>query len=124
PSAQSPASIGASTTRLARTKMAKTTSGTTESGIPIVTTLVPVLAPKRSKDKPNVEGRGYSLHVAVDESKPAPATMSSVLAMDAAVKYTPSNADAVVWAEKYQPQLFADLTNLLQPYLDFSANER
>ncbi len=124
PSAQSPASTGASTTSLARTKMAKTTSGTTESGIPIVTTLVPVLAPKRSKDKPTVEARGYSLHVAVDESKPAPATMSSVLAMDAAVKYTPSNADAVVWAEKYQPRLFADLTNLLQPYLGFSANER
>jgi hypothetical protein len=124
PSVPSPESLSAITTKLARSELATTTSGMTESGIPIVTTLVPAPVMKRTEDNSTVEAHGYSLHVAVDESRPAPAAMSSVLVMDGAVKYTPSNVDALVWAEKYQPQLFADLTNQLQPYLGFSANER
>jgi len=99
-------------------------SGTTDSGIPIVTTVIPLLTPSRSHTKPKVEAQGYRVHVTVDESKPAPAAFSSALTVGSSEKYTPSNADAVVWAEKYQPELFANLTNQLQPYMGFSPSER
>lgn len=103
---------------------ASTQSGTTDSGIPIVTTVIPLAAPKRSAAASKLQARGYSTHVTVDESKAPPAAFSSVLAMDAAATYRPSNADALVWAEKYQPTLFASLSGQLQPYLGLSESER
>jgi hypothetical protein len=99
-------------------------SGTTDSGIPIVTTVIPLRAAKRSGAKASVESRGYSTHVTMDESRPAPAAFSSVLTMGASATYVPSNADAIRWAEKYQTKLFANLTGQLQPYLGLSTDER
>jgi hypothetical protein len=124
PTVPTPASTAASTAAKSRPKGAITQSGTTDSGIPIVTTVIPLLTPKRSAAKPELEVRGYSVRVAVDESKPAPAALSSGLTMGSLETYRPSNAQAVVWAEKYQPKLFANLTNQLQPYMGFSAHQR
>jgi hypothetical protein len=99
-------------------------SSTTDSGIPIVTTVIPTTPAKGSNAKAKVEARGYKTQVVVDETKPAPATFSSVLAAGADVQYTPSNKDAITWAEKYQPNLFVNLTSQLQNYVGMSTDEQ
>lgn len=98
--------------------------GMTKSGIPIITTVVPLVAPKISGAKPKTASIGYATHVVMDESKAAPAAFTSVLTMDPSASYTPSNTQALVWAEKYQPAMFATLANQLQPYMPFSAKDR
>jgi hypothetical protein len=117
-------SVGASSSAATLPKGVTKESGTTNSGIPIVTTIIPMAVPKVTGTKPKVEVRGYSAQVTVDKSKPDPTDFSSVLTMDSSAAYTPSNTDAVAWAEKYQPKLFANLTSQLQPYMGFSDNER
>lgn len=123
PPAPAPATTKA-TAAASLPKGASVQSGSTATGVPIVTTVTPVQAAKQTGAKSKLEARGYTTHVAIDESKPAPSAMSSVLAMGATAQYTPSNGDALAWAEKFQPKLFSALTSQLQPYLGFSDNER
>jgi hypothetical protein len=122
PPAPTPSATGASTTAANLPENVTTQSGKTGTGIPIVTTITPT--PARAGTEGELEARGYSAHVAVDESKLAPAAFSPVLTIGPSVRYTPSNSDAIAWAEKYQPELFANLTSQLQPYMGFSINER
>ena len=44
--------------------------------------------------------------------------------MSSAETYKPANSDAIAWAEKYQPKLFASLVGHLQPYMNLSVDER
>jgi hypothetical protein len=96
-------------------------AGTTASGIPIISTV------SRPANRPSADaGRaseGYAVHVAVDDSKGGPPGLTSALAPTSLAEYRPSNDAALVWAEKYQPALFADLTKRLAPYLNLSADQ-
>jgi hypothetical protein len=98
--------------------------GTSDSGMATVTTVLPLGPSKAARGKATVQARGESIHVAVDESKGVPAAFASVLAIGPSDTYTPANSDAIVWAEKYQPKLFAALVDQLQPYLGLSVTER
>jgi len=106
-----------------KSKNEATTSSVTDSGISVLTTVVPVKA-KKAGSKSKVESRGYTTQVTPDESKPAPAAFTSILSMGPSTTYAPSNTDALTWAEQFQPKLFASLTNQIQSYLGVSADER
>lgn len=96
---------------------------TSDAGLPTLTTL----SARKTTSVPNaaVEVRSYSARGGIDETKAVPAAYSSVLAAEAdAVAYTPSNDDAIIWAEKQEPRQFARLVDQLQPYLLLSADER
>jgi hypothetical protein len=103
-------------------KHARTVASITHSGMPIVTTVVPLDSPKSSRSK-SIQTRGLSIDVAVDKSKSS-ALFTPVLAMSSAETYRPANSDAIIWAEKYQPKLFASLVEELHPYLGLSRHER
>ena len=96
----------------------------TNSGMAIVTTVIPFDSPKSSGSKSSVEAQGLSIDVAVDDSKTAPAAFTSILAMSSVQTYKPANSDAIAWAEKYQPKLFASLVDHLDPYMGLSVDER
>ena len=117
-----PATAAATTASQAKAAKGTTTqTGTTRTGIPIVTTTAPAAA-KAVRAKGNIEAHAFSVHVTLDQSQPTPAAFSPVLTADQAA-YTPSNAEALSWAEKYQPKLFADLLNRVQPYMNMSADQ-
>jgi hypothetical protein len=135
PPTPTPAANVASSAATRLPQGATTQASTTESGIPITTTVIPlsdpqpILAKSKAKAggtavKRNLEAHGYRTHVTIDETRPGPQAFSSVLTIDASARYTPSNSDALIWAEKHQPQLFANLANQLQPYLGLSISER
>jgi hypothetical protein len=105
---------------------ASTQSGTTPSGLPVVTTLTPVahaVATARGA-KPKLEARGLNARVTIDESRPVPAGFSSVLAAEPSAAYTPSNEAAISWAERAEPKLFGTLVGQLQPYTGLSAAQQ
>ena len=102
-----------------------TETGMTDAGMAVVTTVTTQASPKpSSRSKSVVQTCGFAIEVAVDESKSPPAAFTSVLAMSSAETYTPGNHEAISWAEKYQPKLFASLTGQLGPYMGLSADER
>lgn len=103
---------------------ATTQSSMTDSGLAVLTTVTPHSPVKPAGIKPSVESRGSSIQVRIDESTSPPAQFSSVLAMSSAEAYTPANSDAIAWAEKYQPDLFAALADALQPYTGLTLDER
>ena len=111
-------------TRTSSSKSSAPESGTTESGIPILTTSTPVSTKARSDAKATVESRGLRTTIAIDESAPPPTSFSPSLTTEALAAYTPSNADAIRWAAVHQPQLLSDLVAALQPYLGVTAQER
>ena len=91
------------------------------AGIRIVNTVTP--AKPRSTSRA-VQTRGASARGAVDDSGPNASGVAPILTAAEAVKYTPSNNEALAWAEKYQPQLFQTVVTQIQPYLNVSENER
>jgi len=95
-----------------------------DSGMAILTTTIPLATSKSARSKSGVQVRGQSIHVAVDESEGVPVAFASILAMGSGDVYKPANRDAIFWAEKYQPKLFAGLVDHLQSYLGLSVNER
>jgi hypothetical protein len=98
-------------------------AATSDAGLPTLTTL----SAGKTTSVPNaaVDIRRYSARGGIDESKAVPAAYSSVLAAEAgAAAYTPSNDDAIAWAEKQEPRQFARLVDQLQPYFILSAEER
>lgn len=121
-------------------------SGLTRSGIPIVTTMTTVVEHEPAAEgrteqertrqehaEPDddladeaaaTEARGYTVHIAVDDSAAAPAALSPTLSAAVPATYTPGNSEALAWAEKYQPKLFAGLADHLQPYLGVAPEER
>ena len=105
-------------------KGATTRSAMTDSGTAVVTTVTPLDGPKGARGKRAVQVRGSRIRVAVDDSKELPQAFSSRLAMAPSETYVPSNREAVSWAEKFQPKLFASLVETLQPYMGLSADER
>ena len=105
-------------------KGATVEAGTSDSGMAVVTTVLPFEPSGASRGKTTVQARGESIRVVVDESKGIPAAFASVLAIGPSDTYTPANSDALVWAEKYQPKMFAGLVDQLQPYLGLSVTER
>jgi hypothetical protein len=120
--APAPATSARGTTARARSGAAQ--SGVTESGIPFTTTLI-AHEPTATAGDSRIELRGYSIQSSIDESKAMPATFSSVLLADSsAAGYTPSNDDAIRWAEKQQPKLFSKLVDQLQPYMALSSASR
>jgi hypothetical protein len=96
-------------------------AGSTASGIPIISTLqrVAVDAPADATGA----SEGYAVHVVIDDTKAGPPGLGSVLAPASLAEYTPSNAAALAWAEKYQPTLFADLSKRVAPYIGLSTNQ-
>ncbi len=98
-------------------------SSVTASGIPIITTIMPLPTSKSARSKTGMQVRGQSIHVAVDESKDVSSAFASILAAPTGEAYNAANNDAIVWAEKYQPKLFAALTEHLRPYTGLSTSE-
>jgi hypothetical protein len=132
----SPAAPAATTSAASTAKPAKSTAvnavktvetrqtSVTDSGIPIVTTSTTTLpAAKPARGKTSVQVKGQSIHVAVDDSQQSPSAFASILAAPSGESYNFANSDAIVWAETYQPQLFATLSNQLRPYTGLSASE-
>jgi Type II secretion system (T2SS), protein G len=103
-------------------KNAKQTSSTTQSGIPIVTTIVPGAATAKVKGA-EVGTQSYRIHVALDGSQPAPASLSSVLSPGTTKPYSPPTAEALRWAEKSQPDLFNNLLAQVQPHMGLSTDQ-
>jgi hypothetical protein len=116
----SPAQVPSAAAQLP--KGATVQSGMTNRGIAIMTTVTPV-APAKASERAKVESRGVKIQVTVDDSKPASAALSPVLSMSASTAYTPSNNDALAWAEKARPELFANLIAQLRPYTGHSPDE-
>jgi hypothetical protein len=98
-------------------------SGQTDSGVPITTTTTTLKSPTASGKKSTVKTGGYTLVVAVDDSKAAPSAFSSVISTTGLGNYKPSNAAAIAWAERYQPKLFGALVSKLQPYIGVSTEQ-
>ena len=94
---------------------------TTASGIPVIATVTPVERPAPADA--TRESQGFTAHVVVDDSKGGPPGLSPVLAATSLVAQVRSNAAALTWAEKYQPELFADLMKRVAPYLGLSAEQ-
>jgi hypothetical protein len=113
-------SVSATTGKLP--KGATQQSGTTLSGLPIVSTIVPIPA-AASGQRANVEARGYNAQGAVDEAQPAASAFRSSLAIDPTASYMPSNSTAIAWAEKFQPKLFTALVGHMQPYTNLSPDQ-
>jgi type II secretion system (T2SS) protein G len=122
PPAPPPAAVATAAPEAALKTETKTAS-VTNSGISVVTTVTPV-EPKKTGTKSKVESRGYTTQVTLDESKPAPPAFSSVLSMGPSTTYAPSNTNALAWAERFQPKLFASLADQIQPYLGVSVDEQ
>ena len=99
-------------------------SGTTPSGIPILTTITSAPGHEASGEGSGKQTRGYSIQVTTDDSAPGPAAFSPVLGGALPAAYVPGNAEALAWAEQYQPKLFASITSRLQPYMGVSSDER
>ncbi len=121
-----PAPAAKAVTQAKAAKGPTTQSSTTKTGIPIVTTTAPAAAKAvrttAAAAKATIEAHAFSVHVAMDESQPTPAAFSPVLTADHAA-YAPSNAEALSWAEKNQPQLFTGLVSQLQPYMNMTADQ-
>ncbi len=112
------------------TKSTKSTANKTSTkavanaaGIQILATEI-VHEPKGRSTAKAVQIRGSTLHGIVDASKPGAAGAAPVLTIADTAQYTPSNNEALSWAEKFQPKLFQTLVDQLQPYLPLSENER
>lgn len=99
-----------------------------EAGIPVVTTIRSPSAPSRSIARSDaerdVEGRSFRATLVIDDSRPSPAAFSPNLTAESLAPYVPSNAAAIVWAQKNDPAAFSALVSVLQPYLGLSADER
>jgi hypothetical protein len=102
-------------------------AGMTSSGIPILT----VVSPTNAGAPPPAGGAARarqtsstSALIYIDRSRDTPAPVSPVASMDAGTTYTASNRLAIAWAEKFQPALFADLVQRLQPYTGLSVSEQ
>ncbi len=96
----------------------------TELGIPVVTTAAPAVGASRSGVGAGTESRAAKVTISIDETKASPSAYSPSLGAEALAGYTPSNADALEWAYRVQPKLFAGLVSQLQPYLGLSPDER
>jgi len=108
---------------------------TTGAGIPVLTTVTQASARPApgaiAKPSPGasgataqaVETRGYSATGSADTGAPGAAVPSPALAASATASYTPSNAEALVWAEKYRPELLNKVIAELQPYIGVSADQ-
>jgi hypothetical protein len=105
-------------------KGAKKQTSVSKSGMPIATTVIPLDTQKSSRSQSSVQTGGFSIDVAVDDSKTAPVAFTPILAMSSAETYKPANNDAITWAEKYQSQLFTGLVDNLAPYMGLSSDER
>jgi hypothetical protein len=116
-----------SATKFAVAKLPKGVTNQTSvsrSGMAIATTVIPLDTQKSSRSESSVQTRGFSVDIAVDDSKAAPVAFTPVLAMSSAEIYKPTNNDAITWAEKYQPELFTGLVDQLAPYMGLSIDER
>jgi hypothetical protein len=100
-------------------------AGTTTAGVPILMTVTTSGKPAvTAHGQPKRETQAVTAHVVVDESKSAPAGLTAASSGAALASYTPSNAEALAWAERSAPALFTDLTRHLAPYLGLSENQR
>jgi hypothetical protein len=120
---QQPSPPAVAPTSQSGNERASTQASKTSTGIPIRTTTVPVVVARAAGDARNREVRGFTTQVSVDESAEVPVAFSSALNVSASAAVPQSNADAIAWAEKYKPELFATLSRQLAPYTGLSAKE-
>jgi len=94
----------------------------TPSGIPVIAEVALVEAEPSADASRAIQG--HSAHVAIDDSKGGPPGLTAALAATSVAGPTSSNTSALAWAERNQPELFAELTAHLTPYLGMSAEQR
>jgi hypothetical protein len=97
---------------------------TARTGFPILTTTRAAEAREVTGGESQRVSQGYSVDVSIDESKSPPAVLTLAAGESVPVAHAPSNAAALAWAERNQPELFAELTRHLAPYTRLSASQR
>lgn len=98
---------------------------TAASGIPTLTiTQEAPEAPEAPRRESQRASQGYSVHISIDETKSPPAVLMPMAGESTPTTHSPSNAAALAWAERNQPELFTMLTSHLAPYTRLSASQR
>lgn len=100
----------------------------TTAGIPVVTVVTVVTQEPPSGQPPagatGQESRGYSGTGSVDTTAPGYTAPILLPAAGTASSYTPGNAEALAWAEKYRPELLDAIITGLQPYMAVTPEQR